>query len=391
MPESGYERGGERLGPQDRLDHDRPQGGSSTIPTRLADELTDLSELSDKDLVIAFKAGDRSAYDEIYRRYQGRIRAICRRMLHDGLDADEAAQETFLRSYTALNRFNGQYQLGAWLSRIATNICVDQLRVRQRTPDTEPHEEVLMEESAPQRPDQLVAEQIHLSKALNDIQPLHAEALLLRAVQGLSHEEMAGQLEMSAKQVKSLLHRARSSFRRAWQEASGFILAPLATTKALFGRKHPAHLNDLAGAGGQATAVTLERVAAAGVAAVLAFAGMSSSPSVDPQPKAAWPAEVMPLPPHATETTPDAPDRHRSTEATVPSSSSEPVEADEDLLPINELVFQQVEPPKDPDNDEEDDTPLSPTAASDTINEARQKVQDELGKLNELTPATTDR
>lgn len=370
-----------------------PENQSGTAPSERGETPLDekLGELSDKELVIAFKAGDEAAYDEIYRRYQARIRRICRRMLHDGLDADEATQETFLRSYTALSRFNGQYQLGAWLARIATNICVDQLRVKQRTPDTEPHEEILMEESAPQRPDQLVAEQIHLSQTLNGIQPLHAEALLLRAVQGLSHEEMAGQLEMTAQQVKSLLHRARTSFRRAWQEASGFILAPVAMTKTLFARKHTGNLNELAGVGGQATAITLERVAAAGVAAVLAFTGISSSPTEHPAPKAAWPAEVMPLPPHSDETMP-RPQMRSSAPAVADTAPSKNTGSKEDrgLLPITALVFDSAERPEDPSDGEEDNTPLSPTAAGDTVNEVRKKVEDELDGWNELSTAPSE-
>ena len=82
--------------------------------------------------------GDRWAphYDEIYSRYSARVRSICRRMLGNSADAEEATQETFLRSYKALHRFNGQYQLSAWLSRIASNICVDHLRQRSRHPET---------------------------------------------------------------------------------------------------------------------------------------------------------------------------------------------------------------------------------------------------------------
>ena len=91
-----------------------------------------LKELPDRELVIAFKAGESGAYDEIFRRYGHRIMRICDRKLGDPNDAAEAAQETFLRAYQALPRFNGSYKLGAWLSRIATNVCIDEIRSRSR-------------------------------------------------------------------------------------------------------------------------------------------------------------------------------------------------------------------------------------------------------------------
>src|SRR5689334_9645143 len=88
----------------------------------------------DKDLAIAFKNGELGAYDAIYGRYSDRVNGVCRRMLGQSEDAKEASQEVFLRVYQALPRFNGRYQLGAWITRIATNVCLDQIRGRNRKP-----------------------------------------------------------------------------------------------------------------------------------------------------------------------------------------------------------------------------------------------------------------
>ena len=76
--------------------------------------------MEDRELVIAFKAGDPDAYDEMYRRYSARVGSVCRRMLTNREDAQEATQETFLKAYLALPEFNGNYRLGAWLGRIAS-------------------------------------------------------------------------------------------------------------------------------------------------------------------------------------------------------------------------------------------------------------------------------
>jgi RNA polymerase sigma-70 factor, ECF subfamily len=175
---------------------------------------------SDRDLVLAFQQGDRRAYAELYRRHMPRVRAVCSRLLGNPQDIEEAAQETFLRSFTALGRFNGEYQVGSWLTRIASNVSVDHLRRSARRATsvelTEEAEE-LRDDSDPGR---VVGDRIELAGALQRIQPLHAKVLVLRTIKGLSHREIGRELEMSAPQVKALLHRARSSFKRVWSRAS---------------------------------------------------------------------------------------------------------------------------------------------------------------------------
>src|SRR5688500_17363271 len=91
------------------------------------------AERSDRELVLAFKAGDDAAFDELYRRHHERVAKVCYRFMNNRPDAEEAAQEAFLKAFQALPRFNGQYQVGAWLKRIAANVCVDNLRVKSRT------------------------------------------------------------------------------------------------------------------------------------------------------------------------------------------------------------------------------------------------------------------
>jgi RNA polymerase sigma-70 factor, ECF subfamily len=184
--------------------------------------------LSDKGLVQTFQAGERAAYDEIYIRYRDRVRRTCARILPNPQDAEEATQEAFLRAYQALGRFNGSYQLGAWLTRIAANVSIDLLRSRSRSAHLVglPSEGELAETQ--RGPEDLVAGgHPRVDEALEEIQPLHAQALQLRAVHGMSHDEMAGRLHMSPAQVKALLHRARRSFKRAWEKAEGWALAPI--------------------------------------------------------------------------------------------------------------------------------------------------------------------
>lgn len=182
--------------------------------------------LSDRELVLAFQAGDARAYDELYARHRGRVDRICHRLLQNRTDVEEAAQETFLKAFQALPRFNGQFQVGAWLARIATNVCVDHLRGRSRShlvalPDNA-REQV---EIGPE--DLVVGDHPRVDVAIKEVSPLHATALQMRAVEGMSHREIAGRLGMTPNQVKALLHRARSSFKKAWDQAQGWLLAPL--------------------------------------------------------------------------------------------------------------------------------------------------------------------
>lgn len=258
-----------------------PDGTSGTPEGAVNKDVANGStkDVSDKDLVVAFKSGDCAAYDAIYRRHHQRVRAVCYRILGNTSDAEEAVQETFLRCYRALGRFNGQYQLGAWLARIAANVAVDQLRYRSRTPDTTPVETITEFQSIEPQPEGLVTDQIHMHDALENIQPLHARALVLRGLQGLSHEEMAKMLGISPQQVKSLLHRARNSFRRSWKDASGWALAPFAGLKTFAGDRsaEPSTNGLMLGAASPAMNTVLERVAASVVAVAMVLSGAPNS------------------------------------------------------------------------------------------------------------------
>jgi RNA polymerase sigma-70 factor (ECF subfamily) len=236
----------------------------------------------DRDLVVAYKGGVPEAYDEMYRRYSARINGVCRRMLNNPEDAREATQETFLKAYQALPRFNGQYKLGAWLARIAANVCVDHIRKRGRgavmTPLTEKHEATQVADS----PEDMLATDDPGMRTLAHIQPLHARALELRMLEGFSHIEIAEQLNMSPVQVKALLHRARLSFKRAWDNASGWALAPLLGLRSL------AHQSskDASNIGAQFPAwsstagpVLAERVAASAMVVVVALSGSGATTS----------------------------------------------------------------------------------------------------------------
>jgi RNA polymerase sigma-70 factor (ECF subfamily) len=184
---------------------------------------------TERDLVLAFQRGQAEAYSEIYLRYQPMVSHICRRLLKSPDDADEAAQETMLRVLQGLGRFNGRYLLQAWVARIATNVCLDQLRAKTRRhgdPEQLPEDYHLStersEQIAPEDPGELVERLVdreQVRHVLEELPSHHRSALVLREFQGMSHEEIAGQLGMTPPQAKALIHRAKKSFRQAWASA----------------------------------------------------------------------------------------------------------------------------------------------------------------------------
>jgi RNA polymerase sigma-70 factor, ECF subfamily len=216
------------------------------VTAQRADNLV-LSEIAgsseERELAIAFKRGDDRAYDAIHERYEARVYSVCRRMLGDPNDAEEAVQEAFIRVYQSLPRFNGRYRLGAWIVRIATNVCLDQLRSRARHPSDPAPLEVLdlepggpIEDSDPELLFLRRAEGRRVRRVLASLPPLHRAAIVLRDFEGISYADIADTLGISECQVKALLHRARKGFRRSWTAGAASIFLPTSLLRRLFGK-----------------------------------------------------------------------------------------------------------------------------------------------------------
>ena len=185
----------------------------------------DLSEpwADDKELTLAFQQGQKGAYQDIYDRHADRVHGVCRRMLPNPEDAKEAAQESFLRVYSALGRFNGRYQLRAWITRIATNVCVDMIRNNSRRPmdvvELDELREIRLDQHPSSDPEEMVirnAEGRQVRRTLNALPPLQRAAIVLRDFEGLSYEDVAISLDISECQAKALIYRARQNFKRSW-------------------------------------------------------------------------------------------------------------------------------------------------------------------------------
>lgn len=344
--------------------------------------MTPAGGFSDRDLVLAFKAGRRDAYDEMFRRHHDRVMGVCSRMLHNTQDAEEAAQETFLKAYQALPRFNGQFQLGAWLARIAANVCVDHLRVKSRSHlvSLPTDDQVREPESGPE--DVVVGEFPRLDVAISNVQPLHARALALRAVEGLSHREIAGRLHLSPEQVKALLHRARHSLRRAWDTAEGWALVPIMGTRSFFSRSESTQAGSNVASFAPQVPYFVEKVAASAVIVVAALSGLPSSPDTEISRPAVVAPQIAALDVDSAKT--------RVVMAGARSAGSEAPEAealDADLIATIEATVNGDQKPDDDGGtqgggSEDDIGSAAHAAAQDTVRKVKDTVHELTKDIN---------
>jgi RNA polymerase sigma-70 factor (ECF subfamily) len=168
--------------------------------------------------VAAARNGDHEAFAQIVRRYQRAIYRVAYAMTRNASDADDVAQDTFVRAYQALGRFRVGEPLYPWLSRIAINLVYSLYRRRRRRPET-PLEPMLeaghqwagtddpAEESATRERDRKIEE------AFEQLKPEHRSVLALRVVEGLSYEEIARSLSVPIGTVMSRLSRARQELK----------------------------------------------------------------------------------------------------------------------------------------------------------------------------------
>jgi RNA polymerase sigma-70 factor, ECF subfamily len=166
----------------------------------------------DATLLARLRAGDEQAFEALVTTYQHRVFGVALRMLGRRAEAEEIAQETFLRAHRALGEFRGEARLGTWLYGIASRLCLNRLASSARR--HEQGDEAAMLRHAAERADAGAAlEQRELAAALHDaIAALPDDrriVVVLRDLEGLEYEEIAEVLGVPLNTVRSRLHRAR--------------------------------------------------------------------------------------------------------------------------------------------------------------------------------------
>jgi RNA polymerase sigma-70 factor, ECF subfamily len=179
------------------------------------------------ELLAAAAAGDEQAFVQLTAPVRRRLHAHCYRMLGSVHDADDALQETMLRAWRGIVRFEPRSELSAWLYRIATNVCLRMLERRGRhdaalvDAHLQPYPDVLLEPETPE----LEAERretigLAFVAAMQLLPPRQRAALILRDVLGWSAREAADTLGLSVVATNSALQRARERVERERREGT---------------------------------------------------------------------------------------------------------------------------------------------------------------------------
>jgi RNA polymerase sigma factor (sigma-70 family) len=152
-------------------------------------------------------AGDQSAMLALVERFRGPVFGLCYRMLGQREDAEDAAQETFVRILKNLHRWDSTRDFLPWLLAIAGNRCRTALAARRRRPVMEPTVELVADDAPDRRPADHLAEEVHL--ALAELRPEYSQAFLLFHDQELSYAEIAQAMDVPLGTIKTWVHRAR--------------------------------------------------------------------------------------------------------------------------------------------------------------------------------------
>jgi RNA polymerase sigma-70 factor (ECF subfamily) len=192
--------------PQPTLAEPRPR-----VPAVLAD---------DAQLVAACRRGEARAMEMLYHQYKRRVFGMAHRIVGPS-DAEEVAQETFVRVFRGLAAFRGDSQLSTWIYRLTVNAALSHLARRGRRQEVS--DEILTDVPAAPEPERDPALASRIEAALAQLPAGYRAILVLHDVEGLSHEECAAILECRIGTCKSQLHKARARMRE--------LLGPIGVVK----------------------------------------------------------------------------------------------------------------------------------------------------------------
>ncbi len=195
------------------------------LPSRLAEERTlGPSPSGDASLALSASRGDRQAFGRLVDRHKRSVYGLCLRLLRHPEDGRDAAQETFVRAFAALETYDPALPVGPWILRIARNHCLDLLRRRSGRPaevalDGGPEGDTpeLPDRATPAPDETLAARQQagRLEQAVAALPAHYREVVQLFHVEHLSYKEIARTMDVPIGTVMTWLHRARARLRQA--------------------------------------------------------------------------------------------------------------------------------------------------------------------------------
>jgi RNA polymerase sigma-70 factor (ECF subfamily) len=164
-------------------------------------------------------AGDRSAFERLYRDHVNRVYTLCARMVADRGRAEELTQDVFVRAWEKLHLFRGESSFGTWLHRLTVNLVLNARKSdgRQRTRFEENDDEMGGMDALPGVVGMPLApgDLLDLEEAVERLPPGARRVFVLHDVEGYKHEEIAEMLGVTSGATKAQLHRARLLLREA--------------------------------------------------------------------------------------------------------------------------------------------------------------------------------
>jgi RNA polymerase sigma-70 factor, ECF subfamily len=172
------------------------------------------SPLSDGALVTAARGGDMRAFERLYRLHSGKVLGLCLRMTRRRDVAEDCVQQTFIRAWRNLNAFEGRSAFGTWLHRIAVNEVLTYSRNHGTRSESNDDAVADAQDELPEGSRDYDAGQVmDLERALATLPPGSRHVVVLQAVYGYSHEEVAEMLGIAVGTCKAQLHRGRRLLR----------------------------------------------------------------------------------------------------------------------------------------------------------------------------------
>lgn len=190
--------------------------------------------MTEQDYIARARAGDENAFVPLVDSYQSAVYNLCYRMLGDAQEAEDAAQEAFLRAYAQLRRYDPTRSFKTWLFSIASHYCIDLLRKRRLTwlsIDDEalpPHPALREPSPGPEETTSRREQSAAVHALLARLAPEDRGAIVMRYWYDLSYEEIAEATGATVSSVKSRLHRARGALAEMMASAPRQRAAPLA-------------------------------------------------------------------------------------------------------------------------------------------------------------------
>jgi RNA polymerase sigma factor (sigma-70 family) len=187
-------------------------------------------EAADAELVAAVRAGDDSAFEELYRRYQPRIARFVCGMLHDAARCEDVAQEAFLSALRRMRETDAEINFKPWIYQIARNAAIDSYRRNSHAVEVSMDADEGLRASDRTRlvglegsPDAalITKERLdHLQGAFDELSDVHTSVLVMRELEGMSYREIGERLDLTRPAVESALFRARRRLESEYSELS---------------------------------------------------------------------------------------------------------------------------------------------------------------------------